>query len=222
MRTNVPRAIRALRRRRRWRQVDLGRHAGLSRDFVHRVENDRLRGITIGSLDKLLAALDAELVIEVRWRGAELDALFDRTHAALVTLAAGRLEREGWEVFPEVSFNHYGDRGRCDLVAWYERSRTLLIIEVKSRIGNLQETLGRLDVKLRLGDVIATGLGRVRPARVVGAIVLGEDGANRRCIRRHESQFRRFRLRGRDAFAWLRAPNGPAAGLLWFESPPAR
>jgi transcriptional regulator with XRE-family HTH domain len=219
MRTNVSRAMRALRKRRGWHQADLGRRARLSRDVVHRAEIGKVLGIKVGSLDRLVTALEADLVLEIRWRGAELDSLIDRTHAALVTAAAERLARKDWIVTPEVSFNHYGDRGRCDLVAWNESSRTLLIVEVKSRIGNLQETLGRLDVKVRLGGVIAAELGLGRPAHVVAAIVLGEDGANRRTIARHDAQFRRFDLRGRGAFAWLRAPTGSATGLLWFESP---
>ncbi|HEX5579731.1 MAG TPA: helix-turn-helix transcriptional regulator, partial [Candidatus Limnocylindria bacterium] len=207
--TNLPRALRALRRRRGWRQSDLGRRAGLSRDVAQRAENGNLEGITVRSLDRLATALGATLVIELRWRGAELDALMDRVHASLVTAAAERVERAGWTVYPEVSFNHFGDRGRCDLIAWHAPTRTLVIIEVKSRIANLQETLGRLDVKVRLATLLAQELGLARPAGVVSALVLGEDGANRRTVKHHNALFRRFGLRGRAAFAWVRDPTRP-------------
>lgn len=221
MHTNLPRALRALRRRRGWRQADLGSRAGLSRDVAHRAENGLVEGLTVRSLDRLATALGATLVIELRWRGAQLDALIDRAHAALVTAVAERLERAGWQVHPEVSFNHYGDRGRCDLVAWHARTRTLLIVEVKSRVANLQDALGQLDVKTRLAAVLAQQLGLGRPAFFVSALVLGEDGANRRTVTQHEALFRRFSLRGRAAFAWLRAPTRqvPNGGLLWYESP---
>ncbi len=222
MRTNVSRALRALRRRRAWRQVDLGRRAGLSRDVVHRAENDQLRGITIGSLERLASTLGAELVIDVRWHGADLDLLIDRIHAAIANVAAQRLERAGWLVFPEVSFNHFGDRGRCDLVAWHQPSWTLLIAEAKSRLGNLQDALGKVDVKVRLGPVIARELGLGRPERVVAAIILAEHGANRRIVRDHDVLFRRFGVRGRQAFAWLRHPERAVTGLLWYESPDVR
>lgn len=221
MYTNLPRALRALRRRRGWRQSDLGRRAGLSRDVAQRAENGDVLGVTVRSLDQLATALGATLVVELRWRGAELDALIDRVHAALVTAAARRLERAGWTVYPEVSFNHYGDRGRCDLIAWHAPTGTLLIVEVKSRVANLQDTLGRLDVKVRLAGVLAQDLGLGHPARVACALVLGEDGTNRRVILRHEPLFRRFGIRGRSAFAWLREPTRPAGGLLWYESPDA-
>jgi transcriptional regulator with XRE-family HTH domain len=219
MRTNVSRALRVLRRRRGWRQVDLARRAGLSRDVVLRAENEEIRGITVGSLDRLVSELDAQLVVEIRWRGADLDRLIDARHAAIAGSAARRLEGSGWRVYPEVSFNHFGDRGRCDLVAWHATTGTLLIVEVKSRVGDLQDMLGQLDVKRRLGSVIARELGLDPPAGVVRTLVLAEDGANRRTLLRHEALFRTFALRGREAFGWLRRPDRPASGLLWFESP---
>ena len=201
--------------------MDLGRHAGLSRDVPSRAEAGELRGITIGSLARLAEALDAELVVDIRWRGAELDQLIDRAHARLVVAAAKRLERAGWAVRVEVSFNHFGDRGRCDLVSWHPASRTLLIVEVKSRLGNLQETLGRLDVKVRLGHVICQQLGLPKPDRTVASLVMAEDGANRRVLRAHEPLFRSFGMRGRAALRWLHAPIASASGLVWFESPDA-
>jgi transcriptional regulator with XRE-family HTH domain len=151
--------MRALRLRRAWRQEDLGRRAGLSRDAVHRAETRGLPSLTIGALERLVGALQADLVVEIRWRGAQLDSLVDRLHAAMVTLVARRLERSGWLTWAEVSFNHFGDRGRCDLVAWHPGRKVLMLIEVKTRVGNLHELLGALDVKSRLGSVIADQLG---------------------------------------------------------------
>ncbi len=219
MRTNVPQALRALRLRRGWRQTDLGTRAGLTRDVVSRLEGGELRGVTLGSLARLTDALGATLVVEVRWRGAELDQLVDRAHAALVTTAARRLEQAGWSVRAEVSFNHFGDRGRCDLVAWRAGSRTLLIVEAKTRLGNLQDALGRLDVKRRLGAAIGAEVGWSGAASVVAALVLAEGGANRRIVKEHGPVFRQFGTRGRVAFAWLRRPTARATGLLWFEPP---
>ncbi len=158
--------------------------------------------------------------MEVRWHGAEIDSLVDRDHAGIVTKTAGRLQPRGWITHAEVSFNHFGDRGRCDLVGWHPAKRILLIIEVKSRLGNLQEALGRQDVRTRLGPVIAQQLGCGQPRLVVPAFVLAEDGANRRLVTRHEAVFRRYSLRGRAALAWIRQPTCLVAGLLWFEPPP--
>lgn len=219
MRTNVPTALRVLRRRRSWRQEDLGRRAGLARDTVSRVERGEVDGLTLATLTRLADAVGAALVVELRWQGADLDRLIDRAHASLQELAARRLADAGWFARPEVSFNHFGDRGRCDLAAWHPSTRTLLVVEVKSRLGDVQDTLGRLDVKVRLGGVIADQLGWGRPARVVPALVLPDTRTSRRVLARHETLFRSFGLRGRSALPWLRTPAGPVTGMIWFERP---
>ncbi len=217
MRTNVPDALRVLRRDRGWRQADLGRRADLSRDTVSRAERGAVDGLTLGALARLADALDASLVVELRWRGAELDRLIDRAHAAIVNAAAVRLATAGWVTRPEVSFNHYGDRGRCDLLAWHPSSEFLLVVEVKSRVGDVQEMLGRLDVKVRLGPILAAQCGWSAPARVLPALVFGDDRATRAVLERHRATFTSFGLRGRAALAWLRSPSH-GTGLVWFEA----
>jgi transcriptional regulator with XRE-family HTH domain len=188
----------------------------MSRDTVSRTERGRLEGLTIGALAQLADALDASLVVEFSWRGADLDRLVDRAHAAVQNAAASRLGRAGWIARAEVSFNHYGDRGRCDLLAWHPGSNSLLIVEVKSRIGDVQDLLGRLDVKVRLGQLLAAQSGWPQPARIVPALVLKDDRAARAVLERHPAIFDRYGLRGRAALAWLRVP-GDASGLIWYE-----
>jgi transcriptional regulator with XRE-family HTH domain len=214
--TNVPNAIRVLRRARRWRQADLGLRAGVSRDTVSRAERGALDGLTLGALRRLASAVDASVAVEIRWRGADLDRLIDRAHAALQNAAATRLEAAGWMTRPEVSFNHYGDRGRCDLLAWHPGSRTLLVVEVKSRIGDVQEMLGRLNVKVRLGAMLAAQCGWSHPRHVVPVLVFSAGRATRAVLQRHPATFASFGLRGRTASAWLRMP-ADATGLIWFE-----
>jgi transcriptional regulator with XRE-family HTH domain len=217
MRTNVPSAMRALRRMRRWRQADLGRRANLSRDPVSRFERGQLDGMTIGSLDALAGALGATLVVDLRWRGAELDRLVDRLHAEVQEAAARRLTRAGWLVRAEVTFNHYGDRGACDLVALHPATGCVLVVEVKSRLGNVQETLHRLDTKARLGGLLAQQLGWPRPGSVARALVLAELRSTRRVLARHPELFAGFPVRGRRATRWLRRPMVGRVGVLWFE-----
>ena len=219
MRTNVPIAMRTLRRRRRWRQQDLGTRAGLSRDAVSRAECGAVEGLTVGSLSRMVDALGGTLVVEVRWQGAELDRLIDREHALLQGAAARRLATRGWIVQAEVSFNHHGDRGSCDLVAWHAGTRTLLVVEVKSRIGNLQKLLQRLDGKARLGGILAQQLRWPVPRQAVRALVLPDGRTSRRVLDSHAALFGAFVMRGRLALAWLRAPATVEGGLIWFEQP---
>jgi transcriptional regulator with XRE-family HTH domain len=216
MRSNLPRAIRALRIRNGLRQVDLAARARISRELVSRLERDDLGGITTRALMRVAKALDATLVVELRWRGADLDRLIDRIHAAIQDAAAARLNGAGWEVHAEVAFNYYGDRGSCDLVAWHAPTQTLLIVEVKGSIGNLQDLLRRLDVKVRLGAQLASQLGLPRPRAVIRALVIAEGRTSRAVIARHPALFASFNVRGRDAFRWLHDPDA-ASGLLWFE-----
>lgn len=42
-----------------------------------------------------------------------------------------------------MSFNHYGDRGRYDILAFHPPTGILLVVEVKTGIGDVQATLGR-------------------------------------------------------------------------------
>lgn len=220
VRTNLPIAMRSLRARRRWRQRDLAAHAGLSRDAVSRVERGRLDGVTLATVSRLVNALDATLVLEVRWEGADLDRLVDRHHARLQEATARRLTAAGWMAQAEVSFNHFGDRGSCDIVAWHPATQTILIAEVKSRLGNIQDTLHRLDVKARLGSVIAEQLNWPRPVSVSRALVLAEDRTSRRMVARHATMFAPFATRGWAASRWIRRPMPDARALLWFESLP--
>jgi hypothetical protein len=166
---------------------------GLSRDAVSRAECGELDSLTIRSLSRLIGALNATLVIEIHWQGADLDRLIDREHAHVQDAAARRLASLGWTVQAEVSFNHYGDRGSCDLIAWHDRTQTLLVVEVKSRLGNLQDTLHRLDVKVRLGGTLARQFGWPRPQTIVRALIIAEAGD---CTAHRQTP--------RRAFWWLR------------------
>jgi hypothetical protein len=176
--------------------------------------------MTVGSLDRIAEALGATLVVELRWQGADLDRLVDRLHAALVDVIAARLRQAGWLVQLEVSFNHYGDRGSCDLVACHQATGTMLIIEAKASLGNLQETLRRLDVKVRLAPVLADQLGWPSPTSATRALVVLATRTNRRIVERHAETFAGFSMRGRDATSWLQKPSGARQALLWFQSVP--
>ena len=165
MRTNLPRAVRALRQRRRWRQSDLADRSGLSRHTVSRLERGLFENLPIGAVVSIAAALDATLDITLRWGGEGLDRLLDSAHAAIQNHIASMLRAQAWAVDVEVSFNHYGDRGRVDLLAFHAASGFLVVAEMKSAIGDVQETLGRLDTKTRIGPLLARQAGR-SPMRV--------------------------------------------------------
>jgi transcriptional regulator with XRE-family HTH domain len=199
------------------RQTDLAAKARVSRQAISRLERGQFLGQSVQVIERIVTALDGSLSVEVRWRGEQLDRLIDSVHASVQAAVAEMLSDRGWVVRVEVSFNRYGERGRCDILAIHARSGTLLVVEVKSRLGDLQETLGRLDTKARLGPHIARELGWATPTFVVPALVIAEGRTARRVVALHEPLFRRFDVRGRAAVAWPRRPTTGVTGLLWFQ-----
>ena len=108
-------SVRALRRRRGWRQVDLAGYAGVSRTAISRVERGRADRLTIRMLRTLADALGARLDCRLLWNGEALDRLLDESHAALVETVVRWLTSLGWEVATEVSFSIRGERGSIDV-----------------------------------------------------------------------------------------------------------
>jgi len=216
----VGRVVRALRHRLRLTQRELAARAGCSREALMHVEGGRVGRLSVGSLRAIAAALGAEALVVVRYRGAELDRLLDAGHARLQDRWKRRLESYGWTVWVEVSFNHYGDRGRVDLFAWHVGAGLVLIVEVKTVVADLQSLIGSLDVKVRVAPHILPQLGIRAGVSVVPALAVADTSTNRRRIRAHESLFARYALRGSAALAWLRAPRPTGAAVLLFTSLP--
>jgi hypothetical protein len=108
-----------------------------------------------------------------------------------------------------------------DLLAFHPDVGVVLVIEAKGSIGDLQDALGRLDVKLRLGRSLADASGWAGVRAIVPAFVFADTRSVRRTIALHAAIFARFTLRGRSARAWVRRPSLPApSGLLWFVNVP--
>jgi hypothetical protein len=189
---------------------------------VSRLENDKLEAIPLGKLDRCVDELGGYLRVDVAWRGEQLPRLIDARHAALQDRFVRILEAYGWQVRVEVSFNHYGDRGRIDILAYHPARRVLLVVEVKPDLGDVQDTLGRLDVKTRLALGIARELGWIATS-AIPALVLEEGTSQRRQVEGHPGLFRRYVLVGRTARRWLRnkGDGGPMpSGILLFLKPP--
>ena len=221
IRSNVSRGVRHLRRRRGWRQADLGGRAAVSGPTISRVERGLVRGVPLGTIERIVEALGASVDLTIRWQGEQLDRLIDAAHSWLSQRTAASLTDAGWAVRPEVSFNHYGDRGRVDLLAFHAGVGVLLVVEVKGSLGDLQETLGRLDVKVRLGRSLADASGWSGVRAIVPVFVFADTRAVRRTIALHAAMFAEFTRRGRSAQAWVRRPSWPPpSGLLWFMKVP--
>ncbi len=148
-------------------------------------------------------------------RGPGLEQLLDFDHARLSQLLKRELERLGWLVQVEVTFSRYGERGSIDLLAYHALSGTLLVIEIKTVLADLQAMLRSVDVKVRLATSEAARFGW-HPTIAVPCLVLAAGSTNRRRLEQFSNLLARFALRGREARGWLRAPAplAPGVGLL--------
>jgi transcriptional regulator with XRE-family HTH domain len=215
----VGRALRAIRHHLAWRQDDVAARARVSQASVSVAERGHIDAMPLGRIRRIARAVDADIVVTVRWRAGDLDRLLDEGHASLIGLVAGLLEALGWEAQPEVTYSIYGERGSIDLLAWHAPTRTLLVIEVKTELTSIEETLRRHDTKVRLGAQIAAERFDWRAANVSRLVVLPNAATPRRRVQRHAAVLdRAYPARAAAVRRWLAAPTGVLDGLL-FVSP---
>ncbi len=208
--------IRALRRRRGWRQADLAEAAHLAQQTVSAAERGHLDTLPLRTIRALIKPLDARGDFDLRWRGGSLDRTLDERHARLVGAVVDVLLSLGWEVGVEVTYAIYGERGSIDVLAFHPASRSLLVVEVKSELTSIEETLRREDEKVRLAAKIALARFGWRTGTTSRLLVLPEDSATRRRVRRHAAVLNSVMpARNIAVRRWLQAPVNAISGL-WF------
>jgi hypothetical protein len=187
---------------------------GRDRRFVIRLENDDAGSLRLDDIRAHFSGLDAHVRVSV----AALDRLLDERHAALVERALGVLRANSWRTETEVSFSRWGERGSIDILAGHDAARALLVGEVKSEWGSMEETNRRLDVKVRLAPDISVERFGWAPHTVARVLVLPDVMTARRIAAAHALTIdSAYPARGREVRAWIRRPSGPLRGL-WFLS----
>lgn len=211
--------LRAIRISKRWRQSDLADRARVSRWIVLRIEHGRLASVPIGKLRSIAAALDARVDAVVRWRGGDLPRLLSARHARMhETMARFFGDLPDWTVEPEVSFSIYGERGIIDILAWHPTRRSLLVIELKTEIVDINDLLGTLDRKRRLAGDIARSRGW-QPLAIGTWVVVAPGRSNRRAVAEHATVLRaKLPADGRAIRAWLEEPRGAIDALGFMPS----
>ena len=197
-------------------QSDVAARAGVGRPTVSRLERGLVDGMSVGSLRAISRALEMPSLVSLGWRSPETDRLRDRLHAAMVEQVVALLGPLGWVVAPEHSFNHFGERGSADILAWHIASGVILIVETKTRLWDLQDLLVTLDRKRRLLPELAARQFGWR-ARAVGVVlVLPEMSTHRHVIARHVATFHAaLPQRQREVRDWLAEPAGNLRGILF-------
>lgn len=188
---------------------------------VSRAERGRLGELRVDTIAAIAFALGARATIDLWIPGGEIARLLDEDHATLQQLVASSLARLGQEVAAEVSFSIYGERGSVDLLARHAPTRTLLVVEIKTDLLDVQDTVGTLDRKRRLALKIAADRGWDQANNVGTWLVFPESMRLRRKVDRFAALLgRAFPAHGHDMERWLRRPEGPIHALS-FVRPPA-
>lgn len=211
------RSLRMLRRRSRLRQVDVANRAGVSSSLVSLIERGHLATLSLRTVRRVFASVEADYLGIVRWRGGQLDRLLDEAHAGLVGRSIELVSSAGWEAAVEVTYSWYGERGSIDVLAIHRASRTALVVEVKSELTSIEATGRKLDEKVRASTraLVAERFG-VRPALVARLLVLPDSDAARRRVHRHATVLGTlFPDRGTVVRRWLKRPSGAIAGILF-------
>jgi transcriptional regulator with XRE-family HTH domain len=178
-------ALKAARVKRRMRQRDVARQAGVSDSLVSRMEHGDLDRLSLRAMRAVAAKLGVSLQIVPRSAGGTLDRVANARHAALGECVAAWIgDQPGWIVLAEVSFSIYGECGIVDLLAWHEASRSAVLIELKTAIVDVNELMGTLDRKRRLGPQIAADHG-FRARTVCAWLVVDDSSTNRRRVADH-------------------------------------
>lgn len=213
----VGRLLRALRLRRGLRQVDVAVAAEVGQSTISLVERGHLDRLALRTVRTIFAVVDARFDGVVSWRGGATDRLIDERHSLVVGEIAAILRAEQWTVELEVTYAIFGERGSIDLLAFHSETGTLLVIEVKTEITSVEETIRRHDAKTRLAASIAkTRFGWRSRSGANRLLVVLDTSANRRRIARHERTLRvAYPSGGREVRRWLRRPAVSFAGLLF-------
>jgi DNA-binding Xre family transcriptional regulator len=209
------RIFRRMRIRLGWRAADVAARAGISTSTYSRFERGDLGRTKLSTIRRVGEVLEVRVVPDARWRGAALDRFLAEAHVAMAELVTRMLLGAGWEVRPEVSFNHFGERGVVDLVAWHPATRTALLIELKTELADINELLAVTGRRRRLALVILEPLGW-RPDRVAQWVVVAAGRTNQRRLGDHRELLRSaFPADGRSVAGWLANPSAPVSAL-WF------
>jgi transcriptional regulator with XRE-family HTH domain len=210
--------FRAVRVKRGWRQQDVADRAGVHRSVVSNIERGHLDGVSIGTILSVARSLDIQVSLIARWRAGDLDRLVNSGHARLHESVARWFAQElpEWVLDPEVSFSIFGERGVIDILAWHPGHRTVIVIELKTDIVDVNQPMGQMNQRRRLARRIANDRGW-DPLTISTWVIVANGRTNRARLAAHRAALRNsFPLDGRSMRGWLRRPDRAIAALsIW-------
>jgi transcriptional regulator with XRE-family HTH domain len=216
--------VRAVRQRRGLRQRDLARNACVSQSTISRIERGHPGSLALDTIRRVATVLEIRVELMGRWRAGDLDRLLNVRHSRLHEVVAQGFARSlpAWKLLPEVSFSIFGERGVIDLLGWHAATRSLLVVELKTDIADVNELVGTFDRKVRLAPDIAAAR-EWAPLSVSSWVIVAPGRTNRERIAAHGAMLRlAFPMDGRGIDSWLRRPVGSVAALSIWRNTPGR
>lgn len=205
-----------MRKRKGWSQRDLGSRAGVDKSVVCDIEAGRLELVRLPTIRTVGKVLGIGIEIAPRWPIADVARLLDADHAALVERVVKLFAAEGWESVVEYTFNDFGDRGSVDILGWHSGRRALALVEIKTRVADVQALHAAFDRKARVVPRLVARDRGWRSDAVGMLLVVADRHSNRDALIRHARTFAtRFPSKPREARRWIRDPVGDFAGLLF-------
>jgi len=118
-------------------QRDLAEALGIHRGHLANIEAGRVN-LSVDLMDRIASALGQRLDLTVHPpRIISVRPVHDTVHAWCSGYVARRLSGAGWAVVREVDVSAGDARGWIDLLAFDPRTRTLVIVEIKTRLDDL-------------------------------------------------------------------------------------
>jgi transcriptional regulator with XRE-family HTH domain len=194
-------------------QEELAMTVGISRSYVAGIEAGKVNP----SLDVVTRIGDA-LGLDLELMGRRPILLDPRStgvvHSRCSGYASRRLRSSGWLVAREVEIVHARSHGWIDLLAFHPGTRTLVIVEIKTRI----EDIGLIERQLawyeRSAPVVAADRFGWRPSSVASwPLLLQSDEVESAVLRDREVLHQVFPVRATDMRAVL-AGALPSTGLI--------
>jgi transcriptional regulator with XRE-family HTH domain len=196
-------------------QQRLAEHVGVTHGYIAKIERGRANP-TLEMVARIASALGLELALSIRQPlvlGADQR---DIVHAWCSGYVDRRLVADGWLTAREVELVHGRSHGWIDILAFDPRTRTLLVIEIKTRLDDVGAVERQLAWYERGAWTAAATLGW-RPRRVLSwLLVLATDEIDAAVRANRDVLARGFPRRARQMTADLLDPDAsplPTRGL---------
>ena len=178
--------------------AEVAARVGLTPSYIARVERGRANP-TIGAVESLFDALGIEVDWQLRGPVFIGDARRgDVVHARCLSYAQRRLEAAGWHVAREVEVVHGRHHAWIDLLAFHPATRTLLIVECKTRAEDAGAIERQVTWYERVAMEQARALGWEAVRTMTWLLVLASDEAETDLARHREAFATSFPRRARE------------------------